>query len=81
MSVEAQPGAHERPYSVRHEITQGALLILPAGLGMIPIGIAFGLLVVQSGLPWWMAPALSFFAYAGSLELLLITLSRRLPRS
>lgn len=74
MSVAAQPSAHERPYSVRHEIAQGALLILPAGLGMIPIGIAFGLLIVQSGLPWWMAPALSFFAYAGSLELLLITL-------
>lgn len=60
--------------SLRHEITQGALLMLPAALGMIPIGIAFGLLVVQSGLPWWMAPALSIVAYAGSLELLLISL-------
>lgn len=45
-----------------------------AGLGMVPMGVAFGLLVVQSGLPWWMAPALSTFAYAGSLELLLIGL-------
>lgn len=45
-----------------------------AGLGMFPLGIAFGLLVVQSGLPWWMAPALSIFGYAGSLELLLIGL-------
>ncbi len=47
---------------------------LAACLGMVPMGTAFGLLVVQSGLPWWMAPALSTFAYAGSLELLLIGL-------
>src|SRR5919112_4468531 len=34
--------------------------------------IAFGLMVVQSGLPWWVAPALSIAGFAGSLELLLI---------
>lgn len=39
---------------------------------MVPMGIAFGLLVVQAGLPWWMAPALSTITYAGSMELLLI---------
>lgn len=39
---------------------------------MFPLGIAFGLLVVQSGLPWWVAPALSLAGFAGSLELLLI---------
>lgn len=47
---------------------------LAAGLGMVPLGVAFGLLVVQSGLPWWLAPALSIFGYAGSLELLMIGL-------
>nr|WP_280720469.1 AzlC family ABC transporter permease [Kocuria sp. JC486] len=44
------------------------------GLGMFPLGIAFGLLVVQAGLPWWLAPALSTAGFAGSLELLLIGL-------
>ena len=39
---------------------------------MFPLGIAFGLLVVQAGLPWWVAPALSVAGFAGSLELLLI---------
>jgi len=39
---------------------------------MYPLGIAFGLLVVQAGLPWWVAPALSIAGFAGSLELLLI---------
>jgi 4-azaleucine resistance transporter AzlC len=28
--------------------------------------------VIQSGLPWWVAPALSTAAFAGSLELLLV---------
>ncbi len=58
----------------RHEVLQGLKLSAPAGMGMFPLGVAFGLLVVQSGLPWWMAPALSIFVYAGSLELLLIAL-------
>ena len=31
-----------------------------------------GLLVIQAGLPWWVAPALSIACFAGSLELLLI---------
>lgn len=39
---------------------------------MFPLGVAFGLLVLQQGLPWWLAPALSIMAYAGSLELLLV---------
>jgi 4-azaleucine resistance transporter AzlC len=43
-----------------------------AGLGIFPLGVALGLLVIQSGLPWWFAPALSLSAFAGSLELLLV---------
>lgn len=58
--------------STRSEIVTGLRLSLPAGLGMFPLGIAFGLLVIQHGLPWWVAPALSIMAYAGSLELLLV---------
>ena len=58
--------------SRRAEVAAGVQASLAAGLGMYPIGIAFGLLVVQAGLPWWVAPALSVSVYAGSLELLLI---------
>ncbi len=31
----------------------------PLGFGMFPLGIAFGLLVVQCGLAWWWAPLFS----------------------
>lgn len=54
------------------EVSAGVRLSLAAGLGMFPLGVAFGLLVVQAGLPWWVAPALSIAGFAGSLELLLI---------
>ena len=62
---DASPGS-------RSEIATGLRESLPAGLGMFPLGLAFGLLVLQHGLPWWLAPALSIMAYAGSLELLLV---------
>lgn len=58
--------------SRRAEVVQGVRASFAAGLGMYPLGVAFGLLVVQAGLPWWLAPALSVAAFAGSLELLLI---------
>jgi 4-azaleucine resistance transporter AzlC len=65
----ANTGAELAP---KAEIAEGARASLAAGLGIFPLGVAFGVLVVQSGLPWWLAPALSIAAFAGSLELLLI---------
>ena len=47
---------------------------LGVGLGIFPRGIALGVLVVQAGLPWWLAPALSIGIFAGSVELLLVAL-------
>ncbi|MEU4570394.1 AzlC family ABC transporter permease [Micromonospora sp. NPDC023956] len=44
------------------------------GLGAFPMGVTFGLLVVQSGLPWWWASVFSGVIYAGSLEFLLLGL-------
>ena len=47
---------------------------LGVGIGIFPLGIALGVLVVQAGLPWWLAPALSIGIFAGSVELLLVSL-------
>ncbi|HMS37855.1 MAG TPA: AzlC family ABC transporter permease [Arachnia sp.] len=58
--------------SPRGEIREGVAASLAAGLGLFPLGLALGLLVIQHGLPWWLAPALSIFVYAGSIELLLV---------
>lgn len=44
------------------------------GLGAFPMGIAFGVLVVHSGLRWWWASVFSSLIYAGSLEFLFLGL-------
>lgn len=57
---------------LRQQIGAGVRDSFSAGLGIFPLGIALGLLLIQAGLPWWLAPALSVSAFAGSLELLLV---------
>lgn len=44
------------------------------GLGLVPMGLAFGLLVTHTGLPWWSAPMFSAVLYTGAFEFLLIPL-------
>lgn len=56
------------------QIRQGAVDSLGVGLGIFPLGFALGLLVIQADLPWWLAPALSIVVFAGSVELLLVSL-------
>ncbi|WP_083900472.1 AzlC family ABC transporter permease [Corynebacterium caspium] len=41
---------------------------------MIPMGLAFGLVVVQTGFAWWWAPIFSLIIYAGSMEFLAVSL-------
>lgn len=45
---------------------------LSVGLGIFPLGIGLGFLVIQAGLPWWIAPALSIGIFAGSVEFLMV---------
>lgn len=59
----------------RYEILEGLRITAPVAAGYIPLGLAYGVLVIQLGLPWWMAPALSLAAYSGSAELLVVTLA------
>ncbi len=66
--------AQQPPTDRRHEILTGLKLGLGPGLGLFPMGVALGLLAIQSGLPGWAVPALSTFGYAGSLEFLMIDL-------
>jgi 4-azaleucine resistance transporter AzlC len=62
------------PQTRRERILAGLQDSLSVGLGVFPLGIALGFLVIQVGLPGWVAPALSIVVFAGSVELLLTTL-------
>ena len=60
--------------TVRSEVTAGVRASWTVGLGLLPLGLAFGLLVSQSGFAWWWTPVFSFVIYAGSMEFLAISL-------
>ncbi|AWB85182.1 branched-chain amino acid ABC transporter permease [Corynebacterium liangguodongii] len=44
------------------------------GLGVVPLGLAFGLLMTQSGFAWWWTPIFSTVIYAGSMEFLALSM-------
>ena len=54
------------------EIKKGIKDSWAVGLGLIPLGLAFGLLMVQTGFDWWWTPIFSVVIYAGSMEFLAI---------
>ncbi|WP_202930873.1 AzlC family ABC transporter permease, partial [Campylobacter fetus] len=45
---------------------------IPVMMGYIPLGLAFGLYGVGSGLPVWVMSLTSIIVYAGSVEFLLV---------
>lgn len=45
---------------------------MPAALAVLPLGLALGVVVAQSGLAWWWGTALAAIVFAGSLEFLLV---------
>ncbi|WP_127128138.1 AzlC family ABC transporter permease [Georgenia sp. SYP-B2076] len=58
----------------RHEIGRAARDTVGVGMGYLPLGAAFGVLLATSGLDWWWAPVFSVLIYAGSMEFLAIGL-------
>jgi len=47
---------------------------IPVLLGYTTLGAAFGLLLVNAGLPWWLAPLMSVVVYAGAAQFIAIGL-------
>ena len=43
-------------------------LTTPVFFGYIAIGIPFGLMVVNAGFPWWLAPAMSLLIFSGTAQ-------------
>ncbi|MEU6008602.1 AzlC family ABC transporter permease [Streptomyces sp. NPDC047453] len=60
------------PQRLRSEMLAGLRDSASVGLGLVPMGLAFGMLVTHSGLPWWSAPMYSAVMYTGTLEFLLV---------
>jgi 4-azaleucine resistance transporter AzlC len=47
---------------------------IPVLLGYVTIGFAFGILLVKSGQPWWLAPIMSLVVYAGAAQFMAVGL-------
>jgi len=62
------------PDAFREEVWQGWRAVLPACAAVLPLGLALGVLVVQTGFSWWWGPLIALFIFAGSLEFLMVGL-------
>lgn len=47
---------------------------LPVLFGYIALGIAFGLVLTDANYPWWLAPIMSVFIYAGAAQFVAVGL-------
>lgn len=54
--------------------TRAFKVSLPVLFGYLAIGIAFGLILVEAGYPWWLAPIMSITMYAGAGQYIAIGL-------
>lgn len=69
-----EPGPAGHPGSRRAEALQALRLAVPVGMAYVPLGLAFGVLMVTSGLRWFWAPLSALVIFAGSIEFLAISL-------
>lgn len=65
------PADATRPAS-RSDTAQAVRDSTSVGFATVPTGLAFGVLVAQSGLPWWWAPLSAAVIFAGSLEFIVL---------
>ncbi|MCG7261725.1 AzlC family ABC transporter permease [Corynebacterium guaraldiae] len=59
---------------MRAEIIKAIRTCMPIAVGVVPLGLAFGVLMVQTGFDWWWTPIFSIVIYAGSMEFLAISM-------
>lgn len=59
---------------MRAEIIKAIRACMPIAVGVVPLGLAFGVLMVQSGFDGWWTPVFSIVIYAGSMEFLAISM-------
>ncbi len=56
----------------RRELLKALRDSMSVGFATVPTGLAYGVLVSQSGLHWWWAPLSALVIFAGSLEFIVL---------
>ena len=57
-----------------HCLKVAARTTIPVLLGYISCGIAFGLITINAGYPWWLAPGMGILIFAGAGQFLAVPL-------
>lgn len=60
--------------STAGQVLQAVRLTIPVGMAYVPLGVAFGVLLVTSGIRWVWAPLSAMVIFAGSIEFLGVSL-------
>lgn len=55
-------------------LIQAFRVTIPVLFGYLAIGIPFGLMLVNAGYPWWLAPVMSVLMYAGAGQYMAVSL-------
>ena len=55
-------------------LVQAFKVTIPVLFGYLAIGIPFGLMLVNAGYPWWLAPIMSVLMYAGAGQYMAVSL-------
>ncbi len=61
-------------FDTRNAIRAAFPVTIPVLFGYLAIGIPFGLMLVKTGYPWWVAPLMSVLMYAGAGQYIAIGL-------
>ena len=56
----------------KNELKKAFQVSIPVMMGYAVLGFAFGLLLVSFDYPWYLAPIMSLFIYAGALQFVAI---------
>ncbi|MGW7453242.1 AzlC family ABC transporter permease [Streptomyces sp. NPDC054787] len=73
-SAPSRGGPAPRGATLRTDLAAAARYTVPVAMGYLPLGAAFGLLLVSHGLPWYWAPTTALVVFAGSLEFLAVSM-------
>ncbi len=72
--LDAQPGHREPAAPAGGSLALAFRLSVPVAMAYVPLGLAFGVLVVTSGINWYWAPLSALLIFAGSIEFLAVSL-------
>ncbi len=64
----------DEPGATGRQVAEAVRLTIPVAMAYVPLGVAFGVLLVTSGIRWVWAPLSALVIFAGSIEFLGVSL-------